>query len=142
MEAIYGLADLEFVAKALWEEQRNEKIWLFQAPMGSGKTTLIAALAKYLKVNDAVSSPTFALINTYKSAVAGVIHHMDWYRINDEEEAIHAGIEDALWSGHLAWIEWPEKLVQLLPDQYLVIHIEILDEKTRRLYTDNVLESA
>src|SRR6185436_4083468 len=89
-----------------------------------------------LEVKDVISSPTFAIINEYKSSVAGTIFHMDWYRLKDEEEAIQAGIEDSLLSGNLCLIEWPDKAAGLLPDDTLHIQIEMIDNNKRKLYTE------
>ena len=135
MDAIFAIEQIKQVAKLLWKEGRQKKVWAFHAPMGAGKTTFIHALCEVLEVNDAISSPTFAIINEYKSAVAGTIFHMDWYRLKNEEEAIQAGIEDSLLSKNLCLIEWPENATALLPDDVFNVYIEILDATTRRLYT-------
>jgi tRNA threonylcarbamoyladenosine biosynthesis protein TsaE len=135
MDAIFTLDVIKPVAAALWKEARKHKIWAFHASMGTGKTTLIHALCEVLGVKDAVSSPTFAIINEYASAEVGTIYHMDWYRLKDAEEAAQAGVEDALLSGQFCFVEWPENAAALLPDDTLHIHIEVLDAKTRRLHT-------
>ena len=135
MDAIFELGQINQVAKLLWKEGKQNKIWAFHAPMGAGKTTFIHALCELLEVKDSISSPTFAIINEYQSPFSGSIFHMDWYRLKDEEEAIQAGIEDALLSKNLCFIEWPEKAASLLPDDVFNVHIELLDANTRRLYT-------
>jgi len=104
--------------------------------MSSGKTTFIHALCEVLQVKDVISSPTFPIINEYNSPVTGIIYHMDWYRLKDEEEAIQAGIEDCLLSSNLCLIEWPDKAPGLLPDDALNIYIETINTNTRRLFTD------
>ena len=134
MDAIFELSSITQVAKMAWREGKNKKVWAFHAAMGSGKTTFIHALCAMLEVQDAVSSPTFSIINEYKTAVAGTVYHMDWYRLKDEEEAMNAGVEDTLNSGNLCLVEWPEKAEGLLPDDAFHIHIEALDEKTRRIF--------
>ena len=107
-------------------------------PRWGGKTTLIHALCiDVLKSKDAVSSPTFAIINEYNSPVAGVIYHMDWYRLKGEEEAAQAGVEDSLLSGDLCLVEWPDIAPALLPDDTLHIHITITGETTRSLTTSS-----
>jgi tRNA threonylcarbamoyladenosine biosynthesis protein TsaE len=136
MDAIYELPQIKAVAKALWKEGKAQKVWIFHAGMGTGKTSFIHALCEVLEVKDTVTSPTFALINEYESPIAGIIYHMDWYRLKDEEEAIQAGIEEALLSGNLCLIEWPEKAFGLLPEKPFEVFMEILDEKMRRLYTE------
>jgi tRNA threonylcarbamoyladenosine biosynthesis protein TsaE len=134
MDAIFELGSIKQVAKMAWKAGKHKKVWAFYAPMGSGKTTFIHALCEMLEVKEAVSSPTFAIINEYQSPVAGSIYHMDWYRLKDEEEAMNAGVEDTLNSGSLCLVEWPEKATGLLPDDTFHIHIEALDEKTRRIF--------
>ncbi len=117
----------------MWQQFSHKKIWAFYAPMGAGKTTFIHALCETLEVKDAISSPTFAIINEYKSAVAGTIFHMDWYRLKDEEEAQQAGVEDCLLSGNFCLVEWPEKAEGLLPEDVLHISIELINENIRRI---------
>lgn len=135
MDAIFGLPQIQSVAKALWQVGKKHKVWAFHAEMGTGKTTFIHALCEYLGVKDAISSPTFAIVNQYDSAEAGVLLHMDWYRLKDEEEAIMAGIEDHLLSEQYCFIEWPEKAPGLLPDDTFHVYLQLLDPATRRLYT-------
>jgi tRNA threonylcarbamoyladenosine biosynthesis protein TsaE len=110
--------------------------------MGAGKTTFIHALCEELGVSSTISSPTFAIINEYASTLAGVIYHMDWYRLKDEEEAVNAGVEDSLLSHQLCLIEWPDRAAGLLPDDTFHIHIEVLDEGTRRMFTGEVNNEA
>lgn len=136
MDAIYQLEQINAVAKALWKEGKTKKVWIFHASMGTGKTSFIHALCEVLEVKDTVSSPSFSLINEYESPIAGTIYHMDWYRLKDEEEAIQAGIEDAILSGNLCFIEWPEKAAALLPEEPFEVFMEILDEKMRRVFTE------
>ena len=136
MDAIYELPQIKAVAKALWKEGKGHKVWIFHAGMGTGKTSFIHALCEILEVKDTVSSPTFSIINEYESAQAGTVYHVDWYRLKDEEEAIQAGIEDALLSGNLCLVEWPEKAAGLLPENPFEVFMEILNEKMRRIYTE------
>ena len=142
MDFIFELNQVSMVAKAMWKAGKQKKVWAFYAPMGAGKTTFIHALCAELQVTQQVSSPTFSIINQYESAIAGNICHMDWYRLKDEEEAIHAGVEDALSSGDLCLIEWPEKAAALLPDTVWNIYIEVLDEKTRRIFIKSAPDEA
>jgi tRNA threonylcarbamoyladenosine biosynthesis protein TsaE len=135
MDAIFMLGQLKQVARALWKEGKSQKVWAFDAAMGTGKTTFIHALCEELGVKSAISSPTFAIINEYASTEAGTIYHMDWYRLKDEEEAMNAGVEDCLVSGSLCLVEWPDKAAGLLPESVFHIRMEVLDEHTRRLFT-------
>ena len=105
--------------------------------MGAGKTTLVHALCDILGVDDAVSSPTFALINQYSFADKGTyrtIYHMDWYRLKDEEEAVYAGMEDCLLQkDNYSIIEWPEQAPGIIPHPYLWMSIEITGTEDRIL---------
>jgi tRNA threonylcarbamoyladenosine biosynthesis protein TsaE len=136
MDAIFELAQIKAVAEAVWKEGKTKKVWIFRAPMGTGKTSFIHALCEILEVEDTVSSPSYAIINEYYSKKLGTIYHMDWYRLKSEEEAVQAGIEDALHSGNLCLVEWPEKAEGLLSSDCYQVHMEMLDEKMRRLYTE------
>jgi tRNA threonylcarbamoyladenosine biosynthesis protein TsaE len=136
MEIVFTINEIKGTARKCWQLYQSKKIWAFHGTMGAGKTTFIHALCEVLKVKDVISSPTFAIINEYKSSVAGTIFHMDWYRLKDEEEAIQAGIEDSLLSGNLCLIEWPDKAAGLLPDDTLHIQIEMIDNNKRKLYTE------
>ena len=133
MEIIFTLQEMETVVKKTWEEGKFHKIWAFYAEMGTGKTTFIHALCNYLEVDGAVSSPTYAIINEYKSKVVGTIYHHDWYRLKGEEEAINAGVEEAIFNGNLSLIEWPEKAEGLLEDNTFKITLTLIDEYTRKL---------
>lgn len=127
----FGLSELADVVGDVLKFMNNYKVWAFYAEMGSGKTTFVHELCKQLGVVDAVSSPTFALINEYAYKLNGldtVIYHMDWYRVNSVDEAMNAGIEDCLLQvekGYgFCFIEWPEKLPDLVPNTALKIVIE------------------
>lgn len=133
MELSYKLSQIDMVAQKLWGQFKDNQIWAFYAEMGAGKTTLIHKLCELLQVKDAVSSPTFSIINEYKSPITGTIYHMDWYRIKDEEEAEKAGVEDCLNSGNLCLIEWAGKAEGLLPANTVAIDILLIDEQTRRI---------
>lgn len=131
----YNIAEIDSIAQEVWQLGKQYKVWTFYASMGAGKTTFIHALCEYLQVKDTISSPTFALINEYSSTVAGTIFHMDWYRLKDEQEAIQAGMEDAILSDNYCFIEWPEKAEELLPEVVFIINIELISEDTRKITT-------
>ncbi len=136
MNVVFTQDKLAAAARALWAYGKQHRVWAFYAPMGAGKTTLIHMLCtEVLGVSDAVSSPTFAIINEYKSPVAGTVYHMDWYRLKGIEEAQQAGVEDLLFSNNLCLVEWPEVAPALLPDDTFHITISLVDENTRRLTT-------
>jgi tRNA threonylcarbamoyladenosine biosynthesis protein TsaE len=129
----FTIHNIHAVAKEIWEQYYTYKVWAFEAAMGTGKTTFIHALCDVLGVTDAVSSPTFSIINQYQLANAKMLYHLDLYRVNDEEEAIQAGIEDVLYSGDYCMVEWPEKIASLLPDNVLHLHLETITELKRRI---------
>ena len=131
MEITYTLNDLQSVAKQLIENA-NSKILLFYGDMGIGKTTLIKSIVKQLGSTDDVSSPTFSIVNEYKT-IDSLIYHFDLYRINDIEEAYNFGIEDYLFSNNWSIIEWPEIIKDILPDGFNTIDLTLNDDKTRTL---------
>jgi tRNA threonylcarbamoyladenosine biosynthesis protein TsaE len=133
MQIIYQLDEIDAVAKQVWELDKQNKIWLFNASMGSGKTTFINALCKLLQIDQLSSSPTFSIINQYESKVLGNVYHLDLYRLKDEEDAIDAGVEDVLYSGKYCFVEWPEKAQGILPKDALLISISLIDSTTRML---------
>lgn len=132
MAKIFSLPELPALVKKCLETWAPYRVFAFHGPMGAGKTTFIHALCAEMQVEDAVSSPTFSLINEYDSP-RGAIYHMDLYRLRDEQEAIGAGIEDALYSGNICFVEWPEKAGHLLPEDTVHIYLEPGLNNTRKL---------
>ena len=132
MDFTYRLVDIKPAANKVFEHSKDKKVWAIYGEMGAGKTTFIHALCENLGVTSAIGSPTYAIINEYKSD-AGTIYHMDWYRLKDEEEALQAGVEDCIVSGNLCLIEWPEKAISLLPDNCFHVNINVLDKETRKI---------
>jgi tRNA threonylcarbamoyladenosine biosynthesis protein TsaE len=132
MNVEFTREDIAVAAQKIWNFGKEHPVWAFHAPMGAGKTTFISVLCTaILRVKENISSPTFAIINQYQSPVAGIIYHMDWYRLKSEDEAIQAGVEDAIVNGNLCLIEWPEIAPALLPENSLHIYIELLGDNRR-----------
>jgi tRNA threonylcarbamoyladenosine biosynthesis protein TsaE len=129
----FTLSEINAAAQKIFAAGKEQKVWAIHGEMGAGKTTFIHALCENLGVTSAIGSPTYSIINEYESKSAGIIYHMDWYRLKDEEEALQAGVEDCLLSGHLCLVEWPEKAPALLPDNSFHISLTITDEQTRQI---------
>lgn len=129
----YHLEELQEVARKLLSNFKQIRVWCFDAEMGAGKTTLIKEIGRELGVLDDMSSPTFGIINEYEGQNGESIYHFDCYRLKNLEEALDIGVEDYLFSGNLCLIEWPDKIGELLPDEYLQISINLVGDKTRSL---------
>ena len=128
---IESLDELDGVAQAVIDSLNGRTVVAFDAPMGAGKTTLISRIAALLGAEDDVTSPTFAIVNQYEGTER-TIYHFDMYRIERIEEALDFGSEEYLSSGELCLVEWPEKIEALLPDDTMVVKIEILSDSARR----------
>jgi len=128
----YTLEQLPQIAKQIISESAD-KVLLFYGEMGVGKTTLIKEIVKQLEVDDVVTSPTFSLVNEYQSRKGDIIYHFDFYRIENEEEALDIGIDDYFYSNSWCLIEWPENVKNLLPLNAVEIHLSINEDETRNL---------
>ncbi len=133
MEVSFLLNEIDAAAKKLLAKTGYYKVLAFHGEMGAGKTTFIHALCEAMDVTDVVSSPTFSIINEYKTKEGNTVYHMDLYRIKDENEAITAGVEDCLYSGNICLVEWPQKAAGIFPDDTLHISIISVDDNTRKL---------
>ena len=129
---IDSLSDLPKVADLVLESLNGRNVVAFFAPMGAGKTTLISTLMETLGSEDIVTSPTFALVNQYYTETREPVYNFDFYRINSINEAFDMGYEEYFYSGDLCLVEWPEKVEPLLPEDTMVVKIEIIDENTRK----------
>ena len=131
---IASLADLERAAREFLREIGDRTLVAFYAPMGAGKTTFTTAVCKVLGVQeDAVSSPTFAIVNEYRTADGSPLFHFDFYRIERLEEALDIGLYDYLDSGCLCLMEWPENIEDLLPEETLKVTIKVNPDGSRTL---------
>lgn len=125
--------DLKTIASSLLETYGDEKVWLFFGEIGAGKTTLIKALAESLGVAGGMSSPTFSIINEYETENGAKIFHFDFYRIREEAEALDIGVEEYFYSGSYCFIEWPEKIPSLIPDNHVAVRITGEDAEHRTI---------
>lgn len=128
---ITSINELKGVAKELISQFPSHKIFALYGKMGAGKTTFIQAICNSLGSNDNVTSPTFAIINEYNTKDLSSIYHFDFYRIEELEEAYDLGYEDYLFSGNFCFIEWPEMIESLLPENIIKVNIEVLDNESR-----------
>ena len=133
VDSLDGLKD---VAESIISSLDERSVVAFCGPMGAGKTTLISAIMEYLGSADTVTSPTFALVNQYATAESETVYHFDFYRINRLEEAFDMGYEEYFYSGDLCLIEWPELIEDLLPEDAMVVRIEVLSPTERRFIID------
>lgn len=126
------LTALESLAQELLRHAKHKRIWLFFGEMGAGKTTLIKTLARQLGVREAMSSPTFSIVNEY-AAGPSKIYHMDLYRLNSEKEILDTGLEEYFDSGAYCLVEWPEKLGRLTPPSAMKIRITAIAPDHRKI---------
>lgn len=132
MQAIKATEEqLDQVAEAILKAHPEERVFGFYGEMGAGKTTLIKALCRALGVRDVTSSPTFAIINEYWTEAGEPLYHFDFYRIDEPDDATRVGFEEYLYSGHYCFIEWTEKVEEILQGDFVPITIERVDDDTR-----------
>ena len=133
MESIVlkSLSDLNNVAGKFLRLMKDKRVFAFFGSMGVGKTTFIKALCNELGVAEIVTSPTFALINEYETGTKQIIYHFDFYRIDNFEEAYDLGYEDYFYSGNYCFIEWPERIAELLPEDIVYVKIEEQNDGSR-----------
>jgi len=129
---INSLDQLTLVASEIIPMLGENPVVLFDGDMGTGKTTLISTLCKQMGVMDAISSPTYSIINTYESSQFGELNHFDFYRIEGEQEAIESGLDEIIDSGAICFIEWAERIPKLLPLTYVRVVIELQEDFSRK----------
>jgi tRNA threonylcarbamoyladenosine biosynthesis protein TsaE len=132
MNKNYSLQNLSSIAAEIISSVKNKTL-LFYGEMGVGKTTLIKEICKQLQILDNISSPTFSLVNEYQTSKEEKVFHFDFYRIEEEEEALDIGIEEYFDSDAWCLVEWPENIENLLPLDAVQIHLSILDDEQRNI---------
>jgi tRNA threonylcarbamoyladenosine biosynthesis protein TsaE len=132
--AIDQLAD---IASQILSFSSNNRSFLFYGDMGAGKTTLIKSLCHHLGSNDNVTSPTFSIVNEYIGRESN-IYHFDFYRLKTQTEALDMGFEEYLYSGNYCFIEWPERIPDLLPLHYINIKIEVAADNARHIKLEQI----
>lgn len=130
---IQHLSEIPGVAKQFLDDFGHNKVFAFDGEMGVGKTTFISSLLAAMGIHDLEGSPTYSLVNVYESAMFGKIYHFDVYRLKNEMEAYDIGIEEMLYGGGICFIEWPEKIAGLLPDNTIWVYIRKKDDNSRTI---------
>ena len=133
MEIRFKEEDIKQAAKQFVDGMGENTVFAFYGKMGAGKTTFIKAVCEQLGVDDTVTSPTFAIVNEYEAAGGRPIYHFDFYRIKKVSEAYDMGCEEYFYSGHPCFIEWPELIEEVLPEETVNVTIEALPDGERRL---------
>lgn len=128
---IASLADVERAAGEFTGRIGDHKIIAFYGQMGAGKTTFTSAICKVLGVEDNVCSPTFTIVNEYRTHSGDTVYHFDFYRIRNNAEAMDIGVEDYFYSGELCLVEWPENIEDLLPEECLKVYISVNEDLSR-----------
>lgn len=128
---INNLNQIHEAARTFIDHIGNDTIFAFYGNMGAGKTTFIKAVCEELGVEDVINSPTFAIVNEYQAGNGNTIYHFDCYRINKIVEALDMGCQDYFDSGNLCFIEWPENIAEILPEEAVAVHINVQDNDSR-----------
>ncbi len=131
-EIIASEEQLRTVAEAILAAHPHERVFGFYGEMGAGKTTMIKEMCNALGVTDITSSPTFAIINEYWTQTGSPIYHFDFYRIDEPADASRVGFEEYLYSGSYCFIEWTEKVEEILQDDFVKVTIERVDDYNRK----------
>lgn len=132
MQISFTISQINDVAKQILTRE-PQKIILFNGEMGVGKTTLIKELCAVLGVKNSTSSPTFSIVNEYQIDNNTAVYHFDLYRLKSSEEALDMGIDDYLYSNQWCFIEWSEKIIELIPEKHSIIQLSVLDNGMRTL---------
>lgn len=133
MEVNFTLEQINETASEMLGDIKNYKTIAFTGEMGAGKTTFIHALCKAMGIQETLSSPTFSIINHYRTQNNELVYHIDLYRLKDEDEAINAGVEDCLYSGNICFVEWPQKASGIFPENTLFVYLTNINDNTRKL---------
>lgn len=131
---IHSLSELDLAAEEFLRRTKGNRLIAFYAPMGAGKTTFISALCRRLGVSaEEISSPSFSIVNEYRTSGGDTIYHFDFYRLKDEREALDIGLYEYLDSDCMCLMEWPENIEDLLPEETLKVQIKLLSDGSREL---------
>ncbi len=129
--SVQDLDGLRPIALELLEQLKSALIVVLVGEMGAGKTTFTQSVLRAMGIEDLEGSPTYSLINEYESPYFGKVYHMDLYRLNSLEEALDIGIEELLYQNVICFIEWPEKISELLPDNTIWVYLRANEDLSR-----------
>ncbi len=135
---IKNLSELHQAAGLMLKEHSDVSVFAFYGKMGAGKTTFIKTICQELGVIDEVTSPTFAIVNEYMTKMDDSVYHFDFYRIENQQEAFDIGFDEYLYSDNYCFIEWSEKVTELLPENYVKVNIEIISDTERKITTEEI----
>ncbi len=130
---IHSHRELKKAAQQFISFMGSHTVFAFYGNMGAGKTTFIKEICEALGVSENITSPTFAIVNEYITNESKLIYHFDCYRLKDKNEALDFGADDYLYSGNICFIEWPEIIESLLPDDCVSVNIDVLPDETRKV---------
>ena len=131
---IENIKHLASAARKFVDEMGENRVFAFYGKMGAGKTTFIKAICEAMGVKDVVASPTFAIVNEYADAEGQPVYHFDFYRIKNLREAYDIGCEEYSYSGYPCFIEWPEMVEELLPEDVVNVRIEVSENEERTVF--------
>lgn len=134
---IKSIEEIAVAAKEFVAAMGERKVFAFYGKMGAGKTTFIKAVCEELGVEDVINSPTFAIVNEYVDGQGEPVYHFDFYRIKNQQEVMDLGYEDYVYSGHVCFMEWPELIENLLPDDAVKVTVEEEIDGGRVLVVDS-----
>lgn len=130
---INNINEINMAAKQFVDAMGNNSVFAFYGKMGAGKTTFIKAVCEQLGVTDVINSPTFAIVNEYLDGRGEPIYHFDFYRIKRHQEVLDIGYEDYIYSGNICFMEWPELIEELLPEDAVKVTIVEDPDGSRRI---------
>lgn len=135
---VENINDLPAVAKTLLDQLGEKKVIAFDGQMGAGKTTFIQTILRAMGIENTNGSPTYSLVNEYKSLFYGPVFHLDLYRLNSEEEAFDIGLEEMIYGEGICFIEWPDKVLHLLPENTLTVKFRLNVDLNRIISWENL----
>ncbi len=135
--SVNTIDSLKYVAVELLSLLKENQVIALEGQMGAGKTTLVQQILRSMGIDELDGSPTYSLINQYESPFFGSVYHLDLYRLNDLEEVFDIGVEELLYQKCICLIEWPEKMMELLPDNTIWVYLRVEEDLSRTITIKN-----